>query len=153
MYAHGFIEVTGEQDIQALCAYWAERANPTKKDSSFPEIVSGTEMEGAFAIIREWADDQLVSAEAAEGNCSPVADVSLVGDLPDSSGKVNAIETMAFILWWSGTMTPGRSIRVTIWPAQGRACLTWQSATGKPSSFLNIEGLLKNLATAKVYEL
>lgn len=131
--AHGRAYFQG--DISAVLAYWSGLANPRGKPIPFPEMRNDDS-------LLNWAHAHLTAAADEEG-----------GDAPKASAKMKDGDV---VISWDGSWTRGRWFTFTFrvddaGTPQGIASgeMEWSSATGRPSRFLALEGLL---ADANCYD-
>jgi hypothetical protein len=148
--ANGWATFSGPAVREAL-NIWAELACRSEDGAA----TASAPYENIDAI-RDWADDVLDAARAAEGNWSPAADSAfwkteeereIILPYPNSSvfhkgERISFVTDAALVLAWRGSWTPNRWVLIEIWGSHGNpnavsmARLSWDTGTGEPSAFL-----------------
>ncbi len=119
-----------KESVPALLEYWEGVAHQSGRSTPLPKCLS-------WDSVRQWAREVMVAAEREEGTNRPHA---LLSEEESSDGDLH-------LVWW-GTFTEGRTFKVSIFfsPEGELSDMTttarWDSATGHPSRFLEIQDLL-----------
>jgi hypothetical protein len=133
-----------ERHVFTALTFWAGKANQRGEEVPFPK--AWEDKLPSAQEIYDWGCRVVNSSYKEEGSNAP--NITL-GQVDGNVYRQDGIPAPAVRLTWSGTWTSSRWVDLVVEETQeGGLWLTleWDSGTGRPSTFLGIEGLLPDAA-------